>query len=87
MAIFIFDTAFAQNGNLIFGNALAKAIRALLRSGALKAQITDAEIGTGKKPLVLVDGQLRERVGTEGVPIVFDGVQVRVIAADETLLL
>lgn len=44
--------------------------RALILNNGYLAQITDGLIGTGLKPLVLLDGRIKERETTEGEPLV-----------------
>lgn len=62
-------------------------VRAILQKIGAMSQITDAELGTGKKPLVLLNGEIKERAASEGIPIVYDAGNLRTIAAGETLLL
>jgi len=62
-------------------------VRAMLLKAAALSQITDAEVGTGKKPLVLLNGEVKERTASEGIPIVYDAGNLRTIAAGETLLI
>lgn len=42
--------------------------------------------GSGRKPLVLLNGELRERLATEGVPVVLEGGRLRTLKAGETLI-
>ena len=66
--------------------ASAILVRALLiKAGKLK-QITDAEKGTGEKPLVLINGVLKQRVASEGVPVILDNGKLRTLGTNETLL-
>lgn len=62
-------------------------VRALLLKLGLIQQIADAEVGTGKKPLVLVDGTIKERVASEGLPLIYDPTiaGLRTLASNETL--
>lgn len=62
-------------------------VRALLIKSGQLHQITDAEVGTGLKPLVLLAGEIKQRSASEGIPIVYDAGGLRTIAAGETLLL
>lgn len=62
-------------------------VRALLLKLGLIQQVTNAEVGTGMKPLVLLDGEIKERSVSEGIPIVYDSGGLRTLAAGETLLL
>lgn len=58
-----------------------------LDAGALR-QISDALIGTGKKPVVILSGVLRERSTTEGVPVIIDGGSLHCLdGATEELLI
>jgi len=62
--------------------------RALVRDGSWFAEIADPLLGTGKKPLVILAGELRERVATEGVPVIIDAGALRCLdAATEQLLI
>lgn len=63
-------------------------VRALLFKLGLIQQIADAELGTGKKPLVLLsDGTIKERAASEGQPLVYDATigGLRTIASNEIL--
>ncbi len=62
-------------------------VRALLQKIGTISQIADAEVGTGKKPLVLVDGTIKERSASEGLPLVYDpAIQgLRTLAGNELL--
>lgn len=74
-------------GDFVVVLAVGASSRALLfQTGQLK-QITDAELSTGKKPLVLLDGQIKERAASEGIPIVYDAGGLRTLASNETLLI
>jgi hypothetical protein len=51
-------------------------------------QITDAEIGTNLKPLVLLpDGSIKERAASDGTPLIYDPAiaGLRTIASNEIL--
>lgn len=61
--------------------------RALIMSGGVITQIVDALIGANKKPLVMYQGGVQERVASEGVPIVVVNGEIRTLAANETLLI
>jgi hypothetical protein len=58
----------------------------ILALGQLK-EVPDNLLGTGLKPLVLVQGQVQERVASEGTPLILDQGQLRTLAANETLLI
>lgn len=58
----------------------------IIQLGTMK-QITDAEVATGKKPLVMLDGQIKERSASEGIPVVYDAGGLRTLASNETLLI
>lgn len=44
--------------------------RALILDTGVLREILDAELGTGKKPIVLLNGELKQRATTEGSPLV-----------------
>lgn len=73
---------------LITGAAapLAQKRAVILRSGVL-AEIADAEIGSGVKPVVLHNGRLRQRAASEGDPVVLENGRLRRLAEGEMLLL
>ncbi len=63
-------------------------VRAMLQKLGIISQIADAELGTGKKPLVLLsDGTIKERAASEGQPLVYDATigGLRTIASNEIL--
>lgn len=51
--------------------------RALYWDGSVIREITDAQVGTGKKPIVLLNGALRERATSEGTPVIVVDGQLR----------
>ena len=57
----------------------------ILEAGALTVLPIGQE-GTGKKPIVLLDGNLKERVGSEGVPIILDAGVLRTLGQGESLV-
>lgn len=59
-------------------------IRAALYMGG-QGYVMQSPGGLSVKPLVLVNGSVRQRVASEGIPLVLDEGVVRTIAADETL--
>lgn len=61
--------------------------RALIMSSGQLAEITDAQLGTNLKPLVIYNGDLRQRSVAEGSPLVLDAGTLRALASGETLLL
>jgi hypothetical protein len=67
--------------------ATATTQRAIILQNGVMTQIVDALIGTNMKPLVLYQGQIQQRVASEGAPIVLAQGQLRVLAANETLIL
>lgn len=67
--------------------AAVNPVRATLFLNGVFAQIQDAQIGTGLKPVVLDAGFPKVRAASEGVPLVFDSGYLRTIAAGETLLI
>jgi hypothetical protein len=66
--------------------AFAKVLRrALTIINGVKRQLQTAQLGTGLKPLVLLNGMLKLRSTTEGIPVVFANGQYRTLASSETL--
>lgn len=62
--------------------------RALVCDGPWLAEITDVLLGTGRKPVVILAGELRERAAAEGVPVIIDAGSLRCLdAATEQLLI
>jgi hypothetical protein len=59
--------------------------RALTVVAGVIRQVLGSELGLGMKPLVLVDGVKKLRAGSEGVPLVLSGGQLRTLASGETL--
>ena len=57
----------------------------ILTDGALRVLPVGQE-NTGKKPIVLLDGNLKERVGSEGVPIILDAGALRTLGQGESLV-
>ena len=66
-------------------SSASTSIRALIIENGYIQQITNAQIGTGLKPLVLLNGIWQQRATTEGSPIVLDTGTIRIINANETL--
>ena len=58
----------------------------ILTDGTLRVLPVDQE-NTGKKPIVLLDGNLKERVGSEGVPIILDAGALRTLGRGESLVI
>jgi hypothetical protein len=58
----------------------------VLMNGRLR-QVLDAELGTGKKPLVLHNGRLKLRAGSEGTPIVVINGEAVPMPSGDTLLI
>ena len=79
--------AFQNNAFQTDAGGGGTSIRALIVISGVLRQITDAEVGTGKKPVVLLDGTLKERTASEGLPIVYDAGDLRTIASGEILLI
>ena len=74
--------------SLVEGAASGTPARALLVSGPYYTQITDAQLGTGQKPLVLLDGIIQQRVTVgSGLPLVYANGGVRTLLSTESLLL
>jgi hypothetical protein len=63
--------------------------RAVIHKNGGYARVTDAQLGTGLKPLVVYNGKLRYRQTTEGVPIVLvpgvNQTKFRLLQPGETL--
>ena len=57
----------------------------ILTDGTLRALPVGQE-NTGKRPIVLLDGNLKERVGSEGVPIILDAGVLRTLGQGESLV-
>ena len=57
----------------------------ILTDGTLRVLPVGQE-NTGKKPIVLLDGNLKERVGSEGVPIILDAGALRALGQGESLV-
>lgn len=72
-------------GHAVMSSSAAGYVRALILVGGLLRVIQDADIGTGKKPIVYIDARLRQRLAAEGTPIVIDGGRIRLMLATETL--
>lgn len=69
-------------------NAIAQSItyrRAILWGIYGMAEITNAQLSLGFKPLVLYNGQIKERVATEGVPIIMINGNLQTLASSDTL--
>ena len=79
---------FWKSGDPLSMGGVSLAQRALYWNGLCVAQITDALIGTGKKPIVLMlDGTLRERVASEGTPLILvNSKRMLLNTSTETLL-
>jgi hypothetical protein len=58
--------------------------RGLARIGS--DSLVELSAGSGRKPLVLVNGEIRERTASEGPPIVLVNGQLRTLGAGETLV-
>lgn len=60
-------------------------IPATILVNGVMVPIKPGQVGTGKKPLVYVNGRIRQRVASEGVPIVRVNGRYRLLAQGETL--
>lgn len=60
--------------------------RSLILSAGLIVVLPIGQESTGKKPLVLLSGELKERATTEGTPVILDNGALRTLAAGETLI-
>lgn len=74
--------------NWFWTSVTLTAIRALILSSGKFAQVTNAQIGTGLKPIVWYSSRLQERSAAEGTPVVWDGTTLRLMnSSTETLTL
>lgn len=86
----VFDSALFGGESVLFDDAIFDSVlfddgggtsltprRALYWDGSLIREITDVLVGTGKKPIVLLNGTLKERAATEGVPVIVMNGQLR----------
>lgn len=62
-------------------------LRAVVLSNGTIYELPNGQEGTGKKPLVLHEGTLRERLWVEGTPVVLDAGSLRTLTPDETLVI
>lgn len=69
----------AQDIAKAFWGVVSVQHRALVLQNGEIAQIPDLQIGTGKRPLVLVSSEIRERVSSEGTPLVVTDGAIRTI--------
>ena len=60
--------------------------RALILTDSMLRVLPVGQENTGKKPIVLLDGNLKERVGSEGVPIILDAGVLRTLGQGESLV-
>lgn len=58
----------------------------ILQNGSIYVLPTGQE-GTGKKPIVLHEGTLRERLWVEGIPVVLENGDLRTVEPHETLVI
>lgn len=65
----------------------AVAVKALVRSGGFLKRISDEDVGTGLKPVVIDGGFLKTRNEAEGIPVVYDNGFLRLLRAGETLVI
>ncbi len=73
------------SGAAAFSTGVAGHFRALILVGGLLRLIPDADLGTGKKPIVYIASRLRQRQVAEGTPIVLANGRIRLLQAGETL--
>jgi hypothetical protein len=84
----VLDGADSATGAPVLTVTYGNGLRALIVFSAGFAQVTDAQVGSGFKPIVLVGGTIQQRVTTEGLPIVLDAAgYLRTLKATETLIL
>lgn len=62
-------------------------VRAIILSNGALAVLPLGQEGSGKKPIVLLDGAMKERAADEGVPLILDAGALRTIATGETLVI
>lgn len=77
--------AFAGN----FGNVLRAGFfhkRAMVLDAGTLRVMQHAEIGTNQKPVVLLNGDLKQRTAGEGKPVLFENGTVRTLATGEQML-
>lgn len=60
--------------------------RALIITDGTLRVLPVGQENTGKKPIVMLDGNLKERVGSEGVPIILDAGVLRTLGQGESLV-
>lgn len=65
----------------------SSSVRALVLTNGELGLITDAQVGTGKKPVVLLSGDLKERAASEGLSLTLSDGVIRQLATDETLII
>lgn len=75
------------NGLGINANFITGIYRALIISVLGLKQIADSEIGQGKKPIVMINGIIKEREATEGLPIVLINSNIMALTSDSELLI
>lgn len=76
---------FDQRGQFLTAAQIAYQ-RALLLMAGNRVQIPDNLVGQGYKPLVLTpDGNVQQRVASEGTPLILDSTGMRTLASTETL--
>ena len=61
--------------------------RALILAGGTLCVLPVGQENAGKKPIVLLDGNLKERIGSEGVPIILDAGALRTLGQGESLVI
>ena len=66
--------------------AAGVSFRALILTDGTLRVLPVGQENTGKKPIVLLDGNLKERVGSEGVPIILDAGALRTLGQGESLV-
>ena len=62
-------------------------VRALIYSNGSIAQLPLGDAEKGKNPLVLLNGELKERTTSEGVPVILDGGNLRTLGQGESLVI
>ena len=80
-----FDSGFFDSG--FFDTAVTLGnVRCLILVGGDIVVLPVGQENAGKKPIVLLDGNLKERVGSEGVPIILDAGVLRTLGQGESLV-
>lgn len=69
---------------LVQGHSVS--FRALVLADGVLRVLPVGQENAGKKPIVLLDGDLKERIGSEGVPVILDAGALRTLGQNESLV-